>query len=178
MKEKNTKNITAQLLDQKILYQATFNGVNDAIFVETLSGQILDVNPRACEMFGWTRDEFLAKTVRDLVPPENRALIPDEQTEADISTDSFETVNMRADGERFPVEVNGRVVMVGDQPLLLVVVRDITRKKDAESALLEAKEHAERLFRLVPSAIFTVDRNGLLTSINQNALGVIGYEEY
>ncbi len=135
--------VTHQLGESELRYRGIFNGVNDAIFVETLSGQVLDVNERACEMFGWTHAEFLTKTVRDMVPSENRALIPDEQTEEDFSDATFETVNIRANGERFPVAITGRTETIGDQKRLLVVVRDITEQKKNETALIAAKEAAE-----------------------------------
>ena len=49
-------------------YRTIFEGVQDAIFVESIDGKILMVNERACEMFGYSQAEFLTKTVADLVP--------------------------------------------------------------------------------------------------------------
>ena len=132
-----------KLRESEIRYRSIFNGINDAIFVENLSGEILDINDRACEMFGWSRTEFLTKTVRDIVPPENRALIPDELSEEDYSDEAFETVNIRSDGTRFPVAITGRVETISNEKRLLVVVRDISEQKKNELELIEAKEAAE-----------------------------------
>jgi PAS domain S-box-containing protein len=116
-------------------YRQIFDGVNDAVFVETLQGEVIDVNARACEMFGWTREEFLTKTIKDMVPQENHALLPEKQDETTISDEPFETVNIRANGEKFPVAVSGRIQTVGDEKRLLVVVRDITEQKRFEADL-------------------------------------------
>ncbi len=131
-----------KLMESELLYRSIFNGVNDAIFLETLTGEVLDVNDRACEMFGWSREEFLTKTVQDMVPPENRALLPAEQSPEDFH-ETLETVNIRADGTRFPVAITGSVQQIGDQPRLLVVVRDISKQKAAERDLRRAKDNAE-----------------------------------
>src|SRR5271157_965481 len=45
-------------------YRSIFEGVQDAVFVESLDGRILDANPSACEMFGYTRQQFLAMSVK------------------------------------------------------------------------------------------------------------------
>jgi PAS domain S-box-containing protein len=52
---------------------------------------------------------------------------------------------------------------------------DITARKRAEQALREAKDKAEQLFRVVPSAIYTIDPNGIITSINAKAAEILGY---
>ena len=137
------KQAQAILQESELRFRGIFNGVNDAIMVEALSGQIMNVNERACEMFGWTHAEFLTKTVRDLVPPETRVLIPDVQTEDDISQKTFERVQIRANGEHFPAAINGRIETFGTQKRLLVVVRDITEQKENENELVAAKEAAE-----------------------------------
>jgi PAS domain S-box-containing protein len=142
-------NITERKKAQEVLqesesrFRGIFNGVNDAIIVQTLSGQIMNVNERACEMFGWTHAEFLTKTVRDLVPPENRALIQDVETGDDVLQKTFERVQIRANGEHFPAAINGRIETFGTEKHLLIVVRDITEQKENEKALVAAKEAAE-----------------------------------
>ena len=45
--------------------------LNDAVFIhDVVTGAILEVNQRACEMYGYSREQFLTKTVLDLVPSE------------------------------------------------------------------------------------------------------------
>ncbi len=51
-------------------YHGIFENAQDAIFIENFEGEILEVNQRACEIFGYTHDEFITKKVTDLVPSE------------------------------------------------------------------------------------------------------------
>lgn len=159
------------LAESEVLYRSIFDGVNDAIFVETLSGQVLDVNQRACEMFGWSHAEFLTKTIRDMVPPENQALIPDEQIEEDFSEQAFETVNIRANGERFPVSITGRIQKIGEEKRLLIVVRDITLQKKAEEELLKLSQATSQS----PAAIIITDLNGAIEYVNPAFTKITGY---
>ena len=65
--------------------------------------------------------------------------------------------------------VDGRAVR-------LQIATDITERKHTEENLRQAKEEAERLYRVVPSGIFTVDIEGTVTSINDKALDILGYD--
>jgi len=55
------------------------------------------------------------------------------------------------------------------------MVEDITTAKRAQEALKQAKEQAELIYRLVPSAIFTVDMEKRITSWNDKAAEITGY---
>lgn len=153
------------------MYRQIFDGVNDAIFVENLKGEVIDVNERACEMFGWTHKEFLTKTIKDMVPPENHALLPEKQDESTVSAEPFETVNIRANGERFPVTVSGRVQAVGAEKRLLIIVRDITEQKEAEE---EVQKLSRAITQSTASVVIT-DTNGSMEYINPAFTEVTGY---
>ncbi len=140
---KKTSISNQKLRESEAQYRGVFDGVNDAIIVETLSGEILDANESACKMYGWHYEELLEKTVKDLVPPEFHILLPHENDGDVLSEETLETVNVRANGERFPVAVRGRIQKIGDEKRLLVVVRDITNQKREEQELIQAKNAAE-----------------------------------
>lgn len=121
-------------------YRSIFSGVQDAIIVESPSGEILDVNLGACRMFGWSREEFLTKTVDDLVPQDATALLADSPKGGELPDRPVETVNIRANGEPFPVEVSARLQTIGGDQVMLVVVRDITDRKRAEEVMIQSEK--------------------------------------
>ena len=75
-----SRNAHLALRESEKRYRGIFEGVFDAIFVASLTGEVLDANVRACEMYGWSREELRGKTVADLVPEGQRAIIPTEMT--------------------------------------------------------------------------------------------------
>ena len=61
------KEAARELEESKERYERIFKGMRDAIFVRDFTGQILDANPAACEMYGYPREEFLRKAIQDLM---------------------------------------------------------------------------------------------------------------
>ncbi|HSB00894.1 MAG TPA: PAS domain S-box protein [Anaerolineales bacterium] len=150
-----TEAVTA-LRESEEHYRAIFEGVQDAIFVESTDGKILMANERACEMFGYSRAEFMNKAVADLVPKDYSVLTA-EDADARLSIKPREAVNQRANGEIFPIEISGRLQVINGEAVLLVVVRDITERKRAEADLLESVMQFRTLFEASPDAILLLD---------------------
>lgn len=156
-------------------YRSIFEGVQDAIFVESLTGEVLDVNARACEMYGWSREEFLRKTVRDLVPEGNLAVIASEMERENLPDQPVETVNIRACGELFPVEITTQLQAIGHKTVMLVMVRDITARKRAEEALRESEERFRNVAQTAADGIVLADNNCRILYWNRAAETIFGY---
>lgn len=117
-------------------YRGIFNGVQDAVLVESLQGAILDVNQKACEIFGYSREELLSKRVKDLVPEDKHHVIPSRfNPDFKPSSELVESINIRSNGEEFPVEFTTEMHLLDDEPVMLVVLRDVSEKRRRERAL-------------------------------------------
>ncbi len=117
-------------------YRNVFEGVQDAIFVESMDGKILDINTRTCEMYERSREELLMMTVEDLVPESHPVVLPREMVERGLSDQMLSTMNIRSSGEIFPVEISVKLQKWGDQDVMLVVVRDVTEAQLAQKRAL------------------------------------------
>ena len=125
-------------------FRKLFHQSNDGIFIHDLEGNILDVNQKALEQFGYEREELLALKIKDLHPAET-ADSPRERF-AQIREKGFirfETEFVRKDRTRFSAEVSASLFEVAGRQLVQGIVRDITERKRAEVALQQAKEAAE-----------------------------------
>lgn len=124
-------------------YRGIFEGIQDAIYVEARDGSILDVNERACELYGYTREDFLGLNAAALAAEEPASsparddLLPTGGTKT-----PFVSVHRRADGRDFPVEISMRFQDVAGERVKLVVVRDISERKQAEEQI---RRHIDRL---------------------------------
>jgi len=133
--------LVQNLRESETRYRALFEQANDAVFLETLEGRILDANKKACEMLGYSHDELLALSVKDLVPPEVRAQLP-QVIERELRNGGvrIEAENLRRDGSRFPVEVSTSLLKINGHNLVLALVRDISERKRLEEQLRQAQK--------------------------------------
>jgi len=113
-----------------------FNLCLDGIFLEDEMGNILDCNRSGHEIFGYTKEEMLTKSVSDLVPEEFAATLPDViPNEMATGGKYVERVSKRKDGSVFPTEINTNYVTLGKQKRLIAYLRDITERKEIEDGL-------------------------------------------
>ena len=164
------------LHEDEARYRDIFEGVQDAIFVESPSGKILDINERACEMFGYSREQFLTKTVADLVPSE-KSIVPFNLNDASpVPYHPVETVNVRANREQFPIEISIRLQKQKGETVLFVVGRDITGRKQAEAALRLRMEQLVALNQASLAVTTSLDIDQVLTEVMSLAGKVVGSE--
>ncbi len=156
-------------------HRAVFEGVHDGIIVESMTGEVLDVNSRACEMYGWSKEEFLAKKISDLFPTGSFAIMPEELKRSAQQETAFETVNIRADGSHFHAEVAARLQTIGDKLVMLVLVRDITERKTAEEELLRSQQRLQILYDYSPDGYYLTDLKGTFIDGNAAAEKIVGY---
>jgi PAS domain S-box-containing protein len=101
--------------------------------------QFVDVNATAVQEYGFTREEFLAMTIRDLRPPEDvPALLEAERAE---EAENFSVCRLRKqNGEIITVEITKHTVQVGDRTCRLAVGKDVTERLRLEDQLRQAQK--------------------------------------
>jgi diguanylate cyclase (GGDEF)-like protein/PAS domain S-box-containing protein len=113
----------------------------------------IDCNQAALDILRMSsRERLLGSHLADLSPerqPDGQFSRKTVETLIDLAlakgSHRFEWVQCRADGEAFPVDVLATAIHYHDRPLLHVVWRDITERKQAEARLRRAKEEVEQL---------------------------------
>ncbi|MDZ7659045.1 PAS domain S-box protein [Fodinibius sp.] len=118
----------------------------DAIFEIHVDGTILRCNKRACELFGYSREELIGMHVLDLTPEEFHSKQP--ETFADITTtgdEAWERIYQKKDGMKFPTEIHTAFYEMGGQKRLIAYVRDITDHKKYEQTIRKSLKEKETL---------------------------------
>ncbi|MFK8183359.1 MAG: response regulator [Phormidesmis sp.] len=124
-------------------YKHIFDHSKDGIILHRTTGEILEFNPKAIEMFGYGAADATRLNIKQLHPPEARAQV--KQAFADVIRTgevSFEARFLRRDGSQFPAEVSASLFEVNGQQLVQGIVRDITDRKQAEQTLQRQLEKA------------------------------------
>lgn len=129
------RNLTGQKRAEARL-RVFLDQATDGFFLHDPSGIVLDVNQRACEMLGYTREELIGTTPLafdiNLDPQVAASLY---QCLAAGETVITESRHRRKDGTAYPVELRIRAVWEGGQQFNVALVQDITERKQAQEAL-------------------------------------------
>lgn len=133
-----------ELQESQERLRALFEESPDTIVVHDESGNIREVNERAVEQLGYSRDELLAMNVVDF----DVNLDHEEATElwgtmGVGETEQFEGRHRRKDGTTFPSEIWLRKINVGGHKQFIALGRDITERKEREVHLEKAQEVAD-----------------------------------
>lgn len=138
-----------RLRESESRFRAIFDGVNDPIFLhDPDSGRIVDVNARACQLYGYSRDELCAARIGDL--SENVA--PYTEVEAlqwfervrHGETPVFEWRGRHRGGRLLWLEVSLCRADVEGSSLVLATVRSIEERKRVEAELRRSEENLNR----------------------------------
>lgn len=128
--------------------QALFQHALDAILVADDEGRYIDANPAACAMLGMTRSQLLGTTLFELagMGPEQSRTLWRQFLEQGEQRGEFEL--RTPDGRRLFVEYSARAhFMPGEH---LAMLREVTRRKRAESLLALLTEASEVLVGSLP----------------------------
>jgi PAS domain S-box-containing protein len=118
-------------------YQTIFEAADDGLIISALAtGQIVDVNPAACLMHGYKREEILGRELIELIHPDSRHGFSEYIGAFPINSKfDIRIRHIRLDGTTFFAEWHGTILMYESQPCLLGVVRDISERIRAEQLL-------------------------------------------
>ncbi len=154
-------------------YRTLTEQAADAFFVHDEAGNILEVNCRACESLGYSREELLRLRVTDFEQDYDQATM--EQITRTLPPGEVRTfigLHQRKNGSRFPVEVRLGSFASEGRRLFHALCRDITERRRAADTL----ELFRTLVDRVNDAIEVVDpETGRFLDLNEKACSELGY---
>ena len=135
------------LLDSEKKYHSFFDNSLDAIMLTSLDGSIQAVNQAACKMFGLTEEEICTLGRNGLIDLNDERL-PELLITRKEKGFAFGELNMlRKDGSVFPVEISSAIFKdyEGNERTSMII-RDISERKNTETALQKSELHYRMLF--------------------------------
>ena len=167
----------AALRESEARSRALIDQAADAMLVHDGDGRFVDVNRRACETLGYSREELLALTV------------PDVETDFDLPAAKKLWARIvpgephmvcghhrRKDGTTFPVEVSFGAFDLGGRRLFLGLAHDVTERERAKVEAAARERHIATVLRTTPSGIIvTRDRDRVIIDVNDTFVELFGW---
>ncbi|MCA1567964.1 MAG: PAS domain S-box protein [Acidobacteria bacterium] len=172
-----------RLRETESKYKLLVEQASDGIHTYDFDGNFIDVNPKLCEMLGYTREELLRLNVKDLIPAEDLAVAPVRFGELRAGKTLLKERRLRRkNGTLLPVEISGRMLTDG---VLQAIIRDITERKQVEEertrllhSLEEERARLASLFTQAPA--FVVVLRGpehIYEIVNPRYMQLIGFRD-
>src|SRR5437016_2493156 len=170
--------IEQQLLESERHYRLLFesNPLSMWVFdVETL--RFLAVNDAAVRHYGYSREEFLGMTIKDVRPPEDidHLMSALARSVGDFGNVSGVLCHQKKDGSVIDVEVSWHKLNFSGRTAKLVLANDVTERQRAEQEILVQKARFQQLFENTPMGIVVVDENDIVLDANKEFENIFGF---
>jgi PAS domain S-box-containing protein len=134
-------------------FRTIFDSAGDGIVIFDKAGRCIDANPAACELFGYNRDEFMELSSDALATTEETALTRDRLALVlERGFLRFESTFVARDGSAIPTQITATPMELNGSRVALVIGRDLTESKLAESQREAAQHEHARIARLAAAA--------------------------
>lgn len=164
-----------RLRESEQRFRDLFAGSPDAIFVEDLEGNVLDANPAACRLHGLTSEQIVGRNVSELVPLARREEVARDFAKL-VSGELtwLEGESLAADGKVTPVEVRTGRIQYAGKPAILLHVRDLSERKQAESALRSSEMLFHSVWENSVDGMRLTDEHGRIVAVNDAYCQMVG----
>ncbi|MBA4366235.1 MAG: hypothetical protein C0403_01165, partial [Desulfobacterium sp.] len=169
------KHYLHNITEEEKRYRLLFESAADAIFIIEAEGEnfgkIIEANPSAARMHGYTMDELLRlNLIKDLDVPDAIRKAPERAAmmlQGNWITAEIE--HRRKDGSVFPVEISAGLLNFMGHKYFLAFDRDISERKEMENQIIQAKQDWEDTFDEITDMITIHDNNYGIIRANKAA---------
>ena len=163
-------------------YRQLFQAEPDAIvIVDAETQSILDVNPAALKLYGYSYDEICGLPALTLsVEPQKSAKHLRQifsQESFDGTREVVQRLHQSKDGRIFPVEIANGFFTRDGRKIICAIMRDISKRKQIEDELAAEKERLTVTLRSIGDGVISTDLQGKVISLNKVAEALTAWPE-
>lgn len=169
---KAEQSVVENLLRQKTLlenelrkYRTLIENSGDLMYAIDFGGNLNYVSDNVVDILGYQPEEIIGHNFLEFIPPEYHAGAVEnfQERQADLLAGTTRLELVKKNGERFPVEINGRNYSENNVPVLNIgLVRDISARKAMEAQVLKRNRELTALYSVASVLNQPLDLNQLL----------------
>ncbi len=162
------------------LQSAALAATADAVVITDSEGMIVWVNPSFTDLTGYTLEEARGRNPRDLVKSgKQEGIVYERMWETILSGRTWHghLVNRRKDGSDYQEEQTITPVRGADGEIshFIAIKQNVTKRMEAEEALRMSEERFRLLFERATDCVFSIDANGIFTTLNNAFETITGW---
>jgi PAS domain S-box-containing protein len=172
------KQVLEALRQSEARYRHLIEHATDIIYTHTLDGRLISVNKVAESVLGYSREEFIGKTVFDLVAPEHHELSRRmmEQKLAVGSSTHYTIDAITKTGARVPLEISTAVIYDEGTPLAIQgIARDVTERQRAAKELSDREHLFRTIIERSSDILAIIDRDTTIKYLSPSFETVLGH---
>jgi PAS domain S-box-containing protein len=155
------KHAQIAVLESEERYRELFENANDIIYTIDLAGNFTSLNRTGERLTGYARAEALTMNITEVVAPDQIEIVHQNlarKLETNDVSSVYETEIITRSGRRLPLELSSRVIYREGKPIgVQGIARDITDRKQVQSALAQQGERAALINRISQAVRRTLD---------------------
>ena len=174
------RDITERMLTEQALqrseryYRSLFENAHDAILIFDPDGEIVfDANARACEMYGFAREELLGQSLEKIAVDVDAGKQRVRQVMEQGFDYHFETRQRRKDGSIMHVDISASVVDYMGHRAILSINRDFTERVEHEGKVKREADRVVALSRVASRLNAQLDLDSLLQALCEELAGAL-----
>lgn len=152
------------------LLRDLFEFASDALLLVDEQGRIMQINARAQQLFGYSRDELVGVAVETLMPQRlRRAHVGHRAAYAREGSDirmGAGLTCLRRDGSELSADIHIRRMQTAYGRLLLVLLRDASERLRLEQQAQDATRYSRSQMEVSPDPLLRMDTKGRVTDAN------------
>ncbi|HSO12912.1 MAG TPA: PAS domain S-box protein [Anaerolineales bacterium] len=128
--------------DKEQQYHIIFEAASDGMIITDLeTGRVVDANPSAIAMHGYTREEFIGLHLTAYIHPDSQRQFAESANDTQPGgIFDVPAIHLHKDGSSFYVDVRRTAIQFQARPCMLSIVRDVTERINAERLLHQRVE--------------------------------------
>jgi PAS domain S-box-containing protein len=171
-----TKKAEKNLKEGEAKYRSIFEKSMDAVLLAAPNGDILEANPAAENLFGYSREEICKLGRMGIVDADDTRL-PEFLKERQLSDKAKTELRfIKKDGSKFTAEITSAVFKdIDGNKLTSTIIRDITEREKLEEALERSESLYRTIFENTGAATLIFDKEGIISMINSEMENLSGF---
>ncbi|HEV2296412.1 MAG TPA: PAS domain S-box protein [Tepidisphaeraceae bacterium] len=163
-------------------FRLILDSAYDAFVAVDLENKVVEWNPQAERMFGWSRAEVMGNCLAELIVPLRYRDAHLKGIAQYLATGEGPVLNrriqleaLRKDGTEVPVELTISPAGLGDHRFFAAFIHDISERLAAEKKIRQLSRANELILNFAGEGIYGLDINGTVTFVNPAAVRMTGY---